>query len=86
LENIWKKETAEKKLKLMPRIEEPAEPSVPQPDETILSRKAKEKFDEAMSMGEYLTSNMKSFVFSALKQDQNAAAKESSSSTTVTEA
>ena len=53
LENIWMNETAEKNLELMSRIKEPAEPSVPQPDQTILSRKAKEKFDEAMSMGEY---------------------------------
>ena len=68
----------------MPQIEDPAEPSVPQPDETILSLKAKEKFDEAMLMGEYLISNMKGLVFSALQQDQNAVAKESSSSSTVT--
>ena len=78
-------ETAEKNLELMSRIEEPAEPSVPQPDQTILSRKAKEKFDEAMSMGEYLTPDMRAVLFSALKQDQNAAAKESSSLATVFE-
>ncbi len=32
LKNIWKNETAEKYLKMIQQIEEPAEPSVPQPD------------------------------------------------------
>ena len=69
----------------MPRIKEPAEPFMPQPDETILSRKAKEKFEEAMSMGEYLTPDMRTVIFSVLKQDQNAAAKGSPSLATVFE-
>ena len=85
LENIWKNETAEKNLELMSRIEEPVEPSVPQPDQTILLRDAKEKFDEVMSLGEYLTPDMRTVLFSALKQDQNAVAKESPSLVTVLE-
>ena len=63
LDNIWKNETAEKYLKMIQQIEEPAEPSVPQPDWSILSHKAVEKFNEAMSMGEYLTPNVKSLFF-----------------------
>ena len=47
----------------MPRIKEPAEPSVPQTDETILSRKAKENFDKVISMGEYLTPDMRTVFF-----------------------
>ena len=58
----------------MPRIKEPAEPSMPQPDETILLPKAKEKFDQTMSMVEYLTPDVRTVLSSALKPDQNAAA------------
>ena len=45
------------------------ESSVPQEDETILSHEAKEKFNDAMSTGYYLTPDMNSLLIANLKQD-----------------
>ena len=49
---------------------------MPQADETILSRKAKDKFDEAMSMGSYLTPDMKAAFIKKLQESDNSTTEE----------
>ena len=59
-------------MKILIILEQPEEPSVPSAGDTILKRKAEEKFTEAMSMGEFLTSDMKKAMIESLQEIDNA--------------
>ena len=68
LEKMWKEETANLNVEILMMAEQPEEPTVPTARDTMLTRKAQEKFDEAMAMGGFLTSDMRKAMMESLQE------------------
>ena len=66
-EKIWNETLDTPFPKLMSQPEEPVQPDVPSTHETLLAKTAKRKFDEAVSLGDFLTEDMKSTLIRKLQ-------------------
>ena len=68
MEKIWRRNIGIPNPKILLWAEKPAPPAVPLLEETILAKKAEQKFSEAMSMGSYLTEDMKLSLMNMMKR------------------
>ena len=70
LERIWKEQVEASNMPILVDCREPEKPAVPTADETILSREAQRKFEEAIAMGQHLTQNMSAALMNKLTEVQ----------------